>query len=538
MSAHPATESAGEPPEDARGPRIAVSQQVAVGVVYVAGLFLSTLDMTIVNVALPTIGRAFDVPATAVDTVSISYLVSLAVFVPVSGWLGDRFGGKRTLLTAVALFTLGSALCGTATGLGQLVTFRVLQGIGGGMLASVGMAMLLRTFPPEERVRASAVLSIANGLAPTMGPVLGGILVTHVSWRAIFYVNVPIGVLAVLFGLLCLRNEPARPAERFDLGGFLLAASGFGLLMYGISEGPEQGWGTAPVAAALGCGAVLAAGLTAVELRKRSPMLDLRLLRDRLFAAGTTVLTVQTVTFLGALFTLTLYLQDARGMTPMAAGLTTFPEAVGVVTGSQLASRVLYRRLRPRRHLMLGTGATCVVIAAMGLLLRAGTGRWLIVLLLFGMGLAVGQVFVGTQSASFATVSSWSSGRASTLFNVGRRLGGAAGVALATTVLVTAGTTGPHPSPGVSGYHAAFLTLAAVNLLGLYAATRVSDEDAASTIPPSPSGTRQNGPDDQADNTPDQEHEQADAQADEQEPGNEPGNEPDKKPEKEKESQR
>ncbi|MFE4669002.1 DHA2 family efflux MFS transporter permease subunit [Streptomyces sp. NPDC056716] len=491
MSPHPAT----APTQRADGTRRAVSQKTAVCVVYVAGLFLSTLDMTIVNVALPTIGRAFDVPSTAVDTVSISYLVALAVSVPASGWLGDRFGGKRTLLTAITVFTLGSALCGTAQSLGELVLFRVLQGAGGGMLASVGMAMLLRAFRPQERVRASAVLSVANGLAPTMGPVLGGILVTQVSWRAIFYVNVPVGAFAVAFGALCLRNEPARPSERFDLPGFLLAASGFGLVMYGVSVGPEQGWGTAPVLAALVCGTLLLTAMTGAELRRRAPMIDVRLLRDRLFASGTTVMTIESVTFLGALFTLTLYLQDARGMSPLTAGLTTFPEAVGVVAGSQLASRVLYRRLRPRRHLMLGAGATCAVIAAMGLLLRPSTPLWVVVALLFCMGLAVGQVFVGTQSASFATISDASSGRASTLFNVGRRIGGAAGVAVATTALVTvAGASGATGSGDTAGYRAAFLALAAVNLLGLYAATRVSDSDAASTVPPPRKGLRGKAP--------------------------------------------
>lgn len=491
MNADPATASAGETPDGRRGPRIAVSQKTAVCVVYVAGLFLSTLDMTIVNVALPTIGRAFDVPATAVDSVSIAYLVSLAVSVPASGWLGDRFGGKRTLLTAVAVFTAGSALCGTATGLGELVVFRVVQGAGGGMLAAVGMAMLLRAFAPHERVRASAVLSIANGLAPTLGPVLGGILVTQVSWRAIFYVNVPVGVFATVFGALCLRNQPARPGERFDLAGFVLAASGFGLVMYGVSVGPEQGWRTAPVIAALACGTVLVAATAVVEVRSHAPMIDVRLLRDRLFASGTTVMTVESVTFLGTLFTLTLYLQDERGMTPLTAGLTTFPEAVGVVTGSQLASRLLYRRLRPRRHLKLGAGGTSAVIAVMGLVLRPDTPLWLVVPLLFGMGLAVGQVFVGTQSASFATVTDSSSGRASTLFNVGRRLGGAAGVAVATTVLVAAGA---GHSTGTSGYRAAFLTLAAVNLLGLYAASRVSDSEAAGTIPPPRKSPRKKEP--------------------------------------------
>ena len=223
-------------------------------------------------------------------------------------------------------------------------------------------------------------------------------------------------------------------------------------------------------------------------------MIDVRLLTNRLFAAGSTVMTVHSVAFLGTLFTITLYFQDERGMTPLASGLSTFPEAVGVVIGSQLASRLLYRRLRPRWHLMLGTAGTSAAIALMSLW-HQDTNLWLVRLLLFFLGLAVGQVFVGTQSASFATVTSASSGRASTLFNVGRRLGGALGVAVATTVLVTAtgGRATAGGAPDMSGYRAAFLTAAALNLLALYAATRVDDADAASTIPPRRARSRQKG---------------------------------------------
>src|ERR1700742_4182789 len=148
-----------------------VSQKVAVSVVFVAAMFISIMDTSIVNVALPSIGRDFHVSPTAVDGISISFLVSLAVFMPASGWLGDRFGGKRVLMTAIVVFTTASALCGVATSLGELVAFRVLQGVGGGMLAPVGMAMLFRTFPPAERVRASSILTVPTTLAPALGPV-------------------------------------------------------------------------------------------------------------------------------------------------------------------------------------------------------------------------------------------------------------------------------------------------------------------------------------------------------------------------------
>src|SRR5258708_15409292 len=191
-----------------------ISQKVAVSVVFVAAMFMSIMDATIVNVALPTIGRDFSVSPTDVSSISIAFLVSLAVFIPASGWLGDRFGGKRVLLAAIVVFTAASALCGLASSLGELVVFRVLQGAGGGMLAPVGMAMLFRVFPPEERIRASAILTVPTTLAPALGPVLGGLLVTDLSWRWVFYVNLPIGAAALLFGLLFLRSVPhAEPGR-------------------------------------------------------------------------------------------------------------------------------------------------------------------------------------------------------------------------------------------------------------------------------------------------------------------------------------
>ena len=198
---------------------------------------------------MPTIGRDFNIAPTAVDGVVIAYLVSLAVFIPASGWLGDRFGGKRVLLTAIVVFTVGSALCGLAQNMTELVLFRVVQGAGGGMMAPVGMAMLYRVFPPAERVRAASILTLGTTVAPAVGPVLGGFLVTNFSWRWVFFVNVPIGIVAVVFGALVLERVDAIDAGRFDVPGFVLGGAGLGLLMYGVSEGPLQSWSSAGVIA-------------------------------------------------------------------------------------------------------------------------------------------------------------------------------------------------------------------------------------------------------------------------------------------------
>jgi EmrB/QacA subfamily drug resistance transporter len=463
--------------------RAAAGHKTAVAVVYVAAIFLSTMDTTIVNVALPTIGRAFHVPTASVDSVSISYLVSLAVFVPASGWLGDRFGGKRTLLTAVAVFTAASALCGIAGSLGELVLFRILQGAGGGMLASVGMAMLLRAYRPQERVRVSSILTMAIALAPTAGPVLGGLLVTDLSWRWVFYVNVPIGAFACVYGALRLEQDHDLRGEHFDIAGFLLSAGGLGSMMYGISAGPDHGWTSAPVLAALSAGFLLLAAMTVVELRAPAPVIDIRLARDRLFTACSTAMTLESVAFLGALFVLSLYYQDGRGLSALGSGLSTAPEAVGVMCGSQLASRILYRRLGPRRLLIVGTLASSTFMGLLGAAAGAHSLWWMRGDLVL-MGLGVGQVFVATQAAAFATIPPRSSGRASTMFNVGRRIGGALGVAVATTSLVLVGMpTRPGSGTDLAAFQVAFLVAAATNLLALWPALSVRDEQARNTVP-------------------------------------------------------
>ena len=362
-----------------------ISQKVAVGTVFVAAMFMSILDATIVNVALPTIGRDFGVSATAVDGIAIAFLVSLAVTIPASGWLGDRYGGKRVLLAAIALFTAASALCGLASSLGELVMFRILQGAAGGMLAPVGMAMLYRVFPPDERIKAAAILTVPTTFAPALGPVLGGLFVTELSWRWVFYVNLPIGAAAFAFGAIFLRQPAQDQPGRFDLAGFLLSGFGLGLLMYGVSEGPDLGWHDAQVLTTIAAGAVLLAAMVAVELRSRAPIVDLRLLRNRLFRAGNGVMVLASLAFLGTLYAISLYYQDGRGLSALGSGLSTFPEAFGVMAGAQLASRVLYPRLGPRRHITLGLAGTAASIALLALL-GPQTSLWWARLLMLSPG--------------------------------------------------------------------------------------------------------------------------------------------------------
>ena len=461
-----------------------VSQKIAVSVVYVAAMFMTIMDATIVNVALPTIGRSFGVPSTSVASVSIYFLVSLAVFISASGWLGDRFGGKRVLLAAIAVFTVASALCGMAGSLTELDIFRVLQGAGGGMMAPVGLAMLFRVFPPAERVRAAAILTVPTTLAPALGPVVGGLLVTELSWRWVFYVNVPLGVLALAFGALFLEGGNALRPGPFDTVGFVLAGSGLGLLMYGMSEGPVKGWSSGVVLAVLSVGAVLLAVMVVVELRKRLPLIDLRLLGNRLFRSCNGVMFLASAAFIGTLYAVSLFFQDGRGLSALAAGLSTFPEALGVMAGAQLTSRVLYPVLGPRRNIALGLAGVTVSIGLMSLI-GSQTSLWWMRLLMFCLGVAMGQVFVPAQAAAFATISPEATGRASTLFNIVRQIGSAIGVAMLTTVIVAVGATttaAGRITADLTAYHVAFLVAAGVAAVGAVVALTIHDADAASTM--------------------------------------------------------
>ncbi|MGH2632909.1 MAG: DHA2 family efflux MFS transporter permease subunit, partial [Tepidiformaceae bacterium] len=241
--------------------------EYAVAIVYVAAMFMSILDTTVVTVALPTLSAQFKVGTASIDWVVTGYLLSLAVWIPASGWIGDRVGTKRTFLFAIGVFTAASALCGLATSLNELIAFRVLQGVGGGMLTPVGFAMLMRAFPPERRAAAAKILLIPTAAAPAMGPIIGGLLVDSLSWRWVFYVNLPLGIAAFIFGLIFLVEHREPRSGGFDVAGFVLSGAGLALILYALSEGPVHGWGSAAVVVAGGCGIGAFALLVVVELR-------------------------------------------------------------------------------------------------------------------------------------------------------------------------------------------------------------------------------------------------------------------------------
>jgi EmrB/QacA subfamily drug resistance transporter len=465
-----------------------IPYQWIVATVFVCGMFIDILDTTIVNVALPTLGRDFHAGTTSIEWVVLGYLLSLAVWIPASGWVGDRLGTRRVFLCALAMFTFASALCGQANSLSELVTFRVLQGVGGGMLAPVGTAMLFRAFPPIERAKASTVLIVPTVLAPALGPVLGGWLVTDVSWRWIFYVNLPVGALAFAIGYLFLREEREGTAGRFDVPGFVLSGGGLALVLYALSQGPDKGWRSPQVALTGIVGVVMFVLLVIVETRIPEPMLALRLFRERMFRSANVVLTLTYGSFVGVIFLMPLYLQNLRGFTPLQSGLTTFPQALGVIVSSQLVGR-LYHRVGPRRLIvggMLGMAAVTAPLAFIGL----RTGLWPIRAIMFGRGIAMAFAFVPMQAATYANITPADTGRASAIYSTQRQIAAALGVATLGSVLVSrihaanAGVTDPRALAhgALSGYHAAFLIGTVFVALAAVSGLLIHDEDAASTM--------------------------------------------------------
>jgi EmrB/QacA subfamily drug resistance transporter len=461
-----------------------IDARISTSVVFVAALFMSIMDGTIVNVALPALQRQLVPPGMSADMVVVAYLISLAIVIPASGWLGDRWGTRRIFLLSLVLFTLASALCGLAWNFPVLLLCRLLQGAAGGALTPVGSAMLYRAFPPDERVHIGRILMVPTVIAPALGPILGGILVEQLSWRWIFFINVPVGAVASLFGLIFMREHREEGAGRFDLWGFVLVSVGLALAMYALSESPARGWASPDILVSALAGLLLLGAFVILELRLREPLLDLRLFGNRLFRTTNLASFFSGAAFTGILFVGPLFLQEGLGKSALVSGLTTFPDALGVIVSTQVVA-MLYPHVGPRRLMALGLAGMAMVIALLAFM-QSGTNLWIMRLLLFLVGAGMACSFLPVNAASLATIASADLGRASTLSNVQGRLGNALGVALLSEVLTLVSALHPVASPAaypdLLPYRLAFLVAAALALGAACLSLAVSDRDAAITM--------------------------------------------------------
>jgi EmrB/QacA subfamily drug resistance transporter len=404
----------------------------------VMAMFMAIMDITIVNVALPQLARDFGVSPDHIDLVVVSFLVSLAVFIPASGWLGDRFGMKRVLLSALVIFTVASALCGLSQSLAQLVIFRALQGVGGGMLTPVGMAMLFRTFPPAERVRASRILIVPTAFAPALGPVVGGLLVTDVSWRWVFYVNVPIGLVAlVLAARLVPATTGGRSRAHLDLVGSLLLGGGVLAILLPLVQ--ADGGGLRRWSPLFGAAAVLLAAFVRWEQRTvgrgRAPLLDPRLTRTPGYLAGSTVGLVYFAGFTGLWLVLALFLQDGLGYSPLRSGLAVTPFACGMAASAVIAGRLVPRLGRWLTVIGLSTVILGLVTTALVLRYVGGdAAAWATAGPLLFAGLGGGLVTSPNITLTLQNVPVRMAGAAGGGLQTAQRLGSAVGTAVLTVI--------------------------------------------------------------------------------------------------------
>ena len=453
-------------------------------VVYIAGLFMTIVDGTIVNVALPTLAREFDVASTEIEFVSIAYLLAFAAVIPAAGWLGDRFGTKRVFVFALGLFVVASGLCGAAPSLVWLVVFRVLQGLASGLITPIGTTMLFRAFPLDQRSTATVgVLSVAV-IAPAIGPVLGGVLVDNTSWRWIFYVNLPIGAVALALAVAWLIEERHDNPGRLDGAGLVLSATGVSLVIYSMSRGPANGWLSASTLLTGGVGVAAIVALVVVQLRIEQPLLQLRLLSDRLFRTVNIAALMVYAGFFGWIFVLPLYMQTLRGFSATQSGLVQAPQAVAVFIVSNLLGKRLYRTVGPRRLMIIGSATTAVFTGGF-VLAGLDTPLWQIATGSFLRGASVGMVFVSIQTAVYATVSLADTGRATSLFNTSRQIASATGVAVAASVISAvvsaAGGDGAPAADRLGAYQWGFLAMGLILLPAAFASWFIDDDAVAAT---------------------------------------------------------
>ena len=399
------------------------------------GSVMSIVDTTVVNVALHDLARDFGVSITEVHWVASGYLLALAIAIPLAGWASERFGAKRVWMTSVALFLAGSMLAGFSWSLDSLIAFRLLQGFGGGMITPVGMSMLARAAGPGRLGRVMSVIGIAQLIGPVLGPVLGGLLIEGPGWRWIFYVNVPVGVLALMLATRTLPTDRPEPCESLDVRGFALLSPGLAALVFGLGEtSGAGGFGDPRAVASIVAGIALLAAFVVHAHRVPNPLIDVRLLQKRAFAASAGTTFLLATSLYGAMFLLPLYFQVARGLGPAEAGLMLAPQGLGAAIMIPLAGR-LTDRIGPGRVVL--PGLTLMVLGTLPLAWAgASTSYPLLAGALVVRGMGLGASMMPSQSAAFATLGrDTGAAHGTSAINAIQRMGGALGVALVSVVL-------------------------------------------------------------------------------------------------------
>ena len=423
--------------------------------VVVIGSIMSILDTTIVNVALATLSRELHSTISQIQWVVTGYMLALAAVIPVTGWAARRFGSKRVYLTSLVLFTLGSALCGQATSTTELIAFRVLQGLGGGMILPIGQLIMAEAAGPKRMGRVMSIVAVPAMLAPILGPTIGGLIVQNMSWRWIFYVNVPIGVIGFLAALRTLPAAKPQPTDRLDYLGFALMALGLPLLTYGLAEiGTTGSFTAAKVVYPIVIGVALIAAFAVHALRARHPLLELRLYRRPTFSSASLAMFCLGAALFGAMILLPLYWQEVRHESVVDTGLLTSPQGLGMALIMPLSGK-LTDRLGGGPLALAGVIITAAATIPFGLI-GAHTSIAYLFSVMFVRGMGIGLAFMPAMTAAFAALERDELSHATPQLNVLQRVGGSIGTAILAVVLQRA-LTGAHSVAGAaSAYGTAF----------------------------------------------------------------------------------
>ncbi|MEV0402899.1 DHA2 family efflux MFS transporter permease subunit [Actinoallomurus sp. NPDC050550] len=439
MSTLPSPELAEDPPQAPAPPPAGLDRGVlAVAMVVVLGAIMSILDVTVVNVAINHLAGAFKAPLSTIQWVATGYTLALATVIPLTGWASARFGTKRLYMISIALFVAGSAMAGMAWSAESLIAFRVLQGLGGGMIMPAGMTILTQKAGPSRVGQVMSVVGIPMLLGPILGPILGGWLVDDVSWRWIFFINLPIGVLALFLAARILERDTPRPGERLDVLGLILLSPGLASLIYGLATGAQHSdFGRTDVLITTIVGAVLVVLFTLRALTAANPLIDLRLLKRRSVAAASGTMTLFMCAFMGAMLLLPLYYQAVRQESAFSSGLLLAPQGIGAMFTMPVGGK-LTDRIGPGRVVLIGLVVVVASVAGFTAVLQADTSYWVLGSVLFVMGLGMGMTMMPTMAAAIQTLVHDEVPKASTMLNIIQQVSASIGTALMSVLLANA----------------------------------------------------------------------------------------------------
>jgi EmrB/QacA subfamily drug resistance transporter len=432
-------------------------------VIVASALFMQNLDSTVIATALPTMAKAFGYDPVRMNVALTSYLLSLAVFIPASGWVADRYGARNVFRAAIVVFTVGSVLCGLSNGLAFLVAARVVQGIGGAMMVPVGRLLLLRSVAKQELVAAMAWLTMPALLGPVVGPPVGGFIVTYFSWRWIFYINIPVGILGFMLVTLFIErvSEPSRP--QFDGWGLLLSGVALSGLMFGLEMVGRGVLAPELVAALIGVGLAAGIGYGVHAWRHPAPLLDFSLMRLPCFGVAFTAMMLFR-TGIGAIpFLLPMMLQVGFGKAAVESGLITFASSAGALVMKPATQRAL--RLFGFRDTLVWNGAISAVMLALCAGFRPSWPVAAIYAALLCGGFLRSLQFTAYNTLAYGDVPRARMSAATSLYTTGQQLAATIGVSVGAGSLELARTMSHHATPQDSDFSAAFLVVACLTAL-------------------------------------------------------------------------